>query len=201
MSPPAATTHAPGYTPNFFSEHSVVIDRPIDEVFKMIGTESGAEQVTRLSALCTRFDMLKRDEVNLPEGQALQDAAVRTLKASDDTIAAPTGTPASTAPTRRLPRQHFSMTETIPILLGYKHDVLIVGTLTWDAAARVALYESEADQGVLVWKLRRFEEVENGKTRVTERIEGKCSAILRLIVQRETTKGHHAHMDAYHTLF
>ncbi|KAL1739824.1 hypothetical protein HDZ31DRAFT_48734 [Schizophyllum fasciatum] len=188
-------TRAPGFVPNFFSEYSVVIDRPRDEVFSMVGTDAGAERVTRLSALCTRFEMLKRDEVDLPEGRALRDVATRTHASADGEDSTISATPI------RIPRQHFSMTETIPLLFSLvKHDVLIVGTLTWDASAHVALYESEADQGVLVWKLRTFE-VEGGKTRVTERIEGKCSALLRPIVQRETTKGHQAHMNAYPKLF
>ena len=205
---PSPATRAPGFTPNFFSEYSVVIDRPRDEVFNIIGTAAGAERVTRLSDMCTRFEMLKQDEVSLASGEALKDSVMRTQAAvgKGEGIAdasSPTDAPTSQAsPARRLPRQHFSMTETIPLLFSLiKHDVLIVGTLTWDTSACVALYESEADQGVLVWKLRTFEEVEGGKTRVNERIEGKCSTLLRPIVQRETTRGHQAHLNAYHTLF
>ncbi|KAL1666861.1 hypothetical protein GGF50DRAFT_87134 [Schizophyllum commune] len=197
---PSPAPRAPGFTPNFFSEYSVVIDRPRDEVFNMIGTAVGAERVTRLSDMCTRFQMLKQDEVSLASGDALKDSAMRTQAAVVSREGIANEEPANTA--RHLPRQHFSMTETISLLFNLiKHDVLIVGTLTWDTSARVALYESEADQGVLVWKLRTFEEVEGGKTRVNERIEGKCSALLRPIVQRETTRGHQAHMNAYHTLF
>ncbi|KAI5892911.1 uncharacterized protein SCHCODRAFT_02501785 [Schizophyllum commune H4-8] len=199
------TPRAPGFTPNFFSEYSVVIDRPRDEVFNIIGTAAGAERVTRLSDMCTRFEMLKQDEVSLASGEALKDSAMRTQAAvgKGEGIANASDESASQAdPARHLPRQHFSMTETIPLLFGIiKHDVLIVGTLTWDTSACVALYESEADQGVLVWKLRTFEEVEGGSTRVNERIEGKCSALLRPIVQRETTRGHQAHMNAYQMLF
>ncbi|KAL1753058.1 hypothetical protein FB107DRAFT_218620 [Schizophyllum commune] len=197
---PSRTPRAPGFTTNFFSEYSVVIDRPRDEVFNIIGTAAGAERVTRLSDMCTRFEMRKQDEVSLALGEALKNSAMRTQAAVIAGEGIANEEPANTA--RHLPRQHFSMTETIPLLFSLiKRDVLIVGTLTWDASACVALYESEADQGVLVWKLRTFEEVEGGKTRVIERIEGKCSALLRPIVQRETTQGHQAHMNAYHTLF
>ncbi|KAI4525972.1 hypothetical protein EV121DRAFT_290487 [Schizophyllum commune] len=205
---PSPAPRAPGFNPNFFSEYSVVIDRPCDEVFSIIGTAAGAERVTRLSDMCTRFEMLRQDEVSLASGEALKDSAMRTQAAvvSGEGIASASspadGPTSQTKDIRPLPRQHFSMTETIPLLFNLiKHDVLIVGTLTWDASACVALYESEADQGVLVWKLRTFEEAQGGKTRVSERIEGKCSALLRPIVQRETTRGHQAHMNAYHTLF
>jgi hypothetical protein len=48
------------------------------------------------------------------------------------------------------------------------------------------------DKGpVNVWKLKRFEEVEEGKkTKITETIQGKCPALTSFIVQKEARKAH-----------
>ena len=102
-------------------------------------------------------------------------------------------------------RQHFNMTETVPVLFGLmKSDVHLAGTLSWvdfeeGASTAQALYESLSDgAGITIWKLRVLEEVEveeGGKvkgrgTRVTERIEGRAPALLRAIVEHECVKAH-----------
>lgn len=178
-------TPNPGFQPNFFSSHSVLLNHPIDEVFQFIGTHKGQERVTKLSALCTRCELLERDTVSIPQATALGDTHVRTQPSA---LGADTQT--SEAPTRQLPRQAFSMTEIVPVLFGLiQKSVNINGTVTWDEDAKVSLYESVAGSNIFTWKLRVFEE-EDGKTRVSERIEGHCPGLLRSIVQKETTKGH-----------
>lgn len=59
-----------------------------------------------------------------------------------------------------------------------KTRVSLSGTLTWDGNVKIALHESKTKSGieVMAWKLRRFEEVEVNKTRVTETIQGRCPA-------------------------
>ncbi|KAL0955044.1 hypothetical protein HGRIS_003962 [Hohenbuehelia grisea] len=213
----------PRQPPNFTSTYSVVLDHPLEIVFGIIGTEDGAERVTRLSKLCTDFKLLQRDEVSIPEGRALADSHVRGLPSAPSTTQ---GDIPLSEPTRALPRRFFELQETVPILFGaFKQNVHLHGTLTWDTAARTALYETHSDaMGIDVWKLRMFEEVvepashdghaggggegntkasdlPKKRTRVTERIEGNCPSWVRLIVQQQTTKGHRLHMETYHTLF
>ncbi|KAJ3992409.1 hypothetical protein F5050DRAFT_1699361 [Lentinula boryana] len=188
-----------GFQANFSCSHSVVLSHPISQVFTAIGTTQGHERVCRLSKLCTHFETLNSDTVSLPAKAALCDNHVRTLPGSDSK---PEDTQSNSEGTRMLPRQAFTMTETIPLLFGlFKNDVVLKGTLTWDETAKVALYETESSNGVQVWKLRTFEEVDADTTRVSERIEGICPRWLRAIVQREASKGHLAHMNQYHTLF
>jgi hypothetical protein len=83
------------------------------------------------------------------------------------------------------------LTETVPLIFGLVHaEVHITGSLTWDDEAKLALYESTADFGVLIWKLRMFEEVDARTTRVTENIRGKCPLLLKGIVNRQGTTAH-----------
>lgn len=185
---------SPGFTPNFSSTYSVVLDHPISEVFKVIGTSDGHERVSRLSGLCSGFELLRVDTVSIPESSSLSEITVRTLPTNpeSDVVDPSTTTALTSAPrTRNLPRQFFKLQETVPLLFGLTKTVVhLEGTLTWDVDAQLALYESQSDKGISVWKLRRFEEVEGNKTRVTETIEGICPGWQRIIVQRETTKGH-----------
>ena len=84
--------------------------------------------------------------------------------------------------------------EDVPVLFGLiTKKIEINGKQTWDPDAKVALYESVTEMGIEVWKLRKFEEIEeNGarKTRVSEIIRGRAPALMRFIVQKETTRGH-----------
>ncbi|KAJ3732520.1 hypothetical protein DFJ43DRAFT_1131777 [Lentinula guzmanii] len=176
-----------GFQANFSCSHSVVLSHPISQVFTSIGTAQGHERVCRLSKLCTHFEMLNSDTVSLHAKAALFETGRDAKQFREHTYAS---------------RQAFTMTETVPLLFGlFKNDVVLKGTLTWDETAKVALYETESTNGVQVWKIRTFEEVDADTTRVSERIEGICPRWLRAIVQREASKGHFAHMNQYHTLF
>ena len=172
---------APGFTPNFFSSYFVVLNHPIAEVFSTIGTSIGHERVTRLTEFCTAIALGEADTVAIAKSHSLSDITARTL--SDDE------TPQK--PIRKLPRQFWTLTETVPLIFGLAHtDVHLTGTLTWDEEAKLALYESQGNLGVLVWKLRIFQEVDASTTRVTEIIRGKCSFWLKGIVQRKATAAH-----------
>lgn len=79
------------------------------------------------------------------------------------------------------------------MLFGLIHtDVSLSGTLTWDDATKATIYETKTDSGILitVWKSRKFEEVEGGKTRVSETIQGKCPFWIKSVVQSQSTTGH-----------
>jgi hypothetical protein len=172
---------APGFEPNFFSSYSVVLDFPIAQVFSIIGTSKGHERVTRLTELCTACALEQADAVPIPKSLSLSDITVRTLLNNQDLE----------PPVRKLPRQFWTLTETVPLIFGLAHtDVHIAGTLTWDDEAKLSLYESMAEFGVSVWKLRVFEAVDARTTRVTENIRGKCPFWLKGIVQRQTTTAH-----------
>lgn len=165
-----------GYSPNFTTTHSVVIDQPLRVVFPILGTNEGHERVCRLSPICTFFQLLDKDAVSLPEGIALTKSHARTL-------------PASTSKTA-LPRQSFKMTETISVV-GIKKDVHIEGTLTWDEEAKEALYESIASaNGIKIWRSRNFEEVAESKTRISETIHGHCPTLIKGVVQGDTSRSH-----------
>ena len=211
----ATTVASDVFEPNFTCSHSVVIDHPISTVFLMIATAEGHERVTRLSALCSDFALLQSDTISIPLSTPLARSHVRTLPSSSDKEDAD--------PVRNLPRQFFRLQETVPILFGLiKTHVNLSGTLTWDEEAKTALYETQSDAGITVWKLREFREFE-GKdgmsTIVSEKIEGRCSPWIQWIVQKEATKAHmcvapsfwgidfikdlsgSTHMELYHTLF
>lgn len=188
-SPMAAppTKPSPVLRPNFFSNHSVVIDRPIDTVFPIIATSEGHERVTRLSGLCSGFELLQADSLPISPATSLADAHARDLPASGSAVE----DAGDVSDVRHLPRQYFTLTETIPILFGLiKISVHLSGTLTWDEQEKLALYESSSDSGIAVWKLRRFEEVEGGKTKVNEEIRGNSPWWLKGFVQHATTKSH-----------
>ncbi|KDR76105.1 hypothetical protein GALMADRAFT_225797 [Galerina marginata CBS 339.88] len=213
--------------PNFFSDYSVVLSVPLKDVYTTLGTTAGHERVCKLSKLCSGFELLEKDAVELPtprypEGNKLKDVGVRTAVPTDENGAAGQSNGAP-----RITRQHFTMEETVPLLFGmFKSRVLLKGTLSWDESVLSsistpspqtepssanaendielhALYETMSDGGIIVWKLRTFtpEAGDPTKTRVTERIEGWAPMLLRPIVQSETLKGHRAHMEQYHTLF
>ncbi|KAL0579299.1 hypothetical protein V5O48_002697 [Marasmius crinis-equi] len=185
-------TEPPSFKPNFFHEYSVLLDCPISQVFPILGTTEGHERTCRLSGLCSQFDLLEKDLVPVPASTSLAQVHVRTLPAAAG----------DEDGTRKLPRQSFTMTESVPVLFGmHITQVHLSGTLTWDEKAKVTLYETHSDSGIEVWKLREFVEVEGTKTRVSERIEGVCSWLLKSIVQKETAKAHAAHMESYHKLF
>lgn len=172
--------------PNFTAIYAVLLDHPLSEVFPVLATSEGCERVTRLSALCTEFKLDRRDDVAIPASTLLADAHVRTL---------PAATAADQSQVRTLPRQFFELVEMVPILFGIiTTKVSLSGTLTWDDNEKVALYETRSNQGILVRKLRRFEEVVgkhgNKQTKVEETIEGSCPGWMKMIVQSEARKAH-----------
>ncbi|KAJ3762640.1 hypothetical protein EV360DRAFT_35288, partial [Lentinula raphanica] len=188
---PMSLSEGVGFRPNFSCSHSITLPHPISKVFPILGTVHGHERVCHLSKLCTHFELLDSDTVSIPAGAALAESHVRTLPSSEEMPGTGSDSVTATRTTRTLPRQSFTMTETIPLFMGLlKNDVVLRGTLTWDEDARVALYESESSGGVQVWKVRLFEEVDEDSTRVSERIEGLCPRWMRWIVQREAEKGH-----------
>ncbi|KAG6865182.1 hypothetical protein C0991_004625 [Blastosporella zonata] len=155
---------APGFEPNFFSDYSVILDHPLADIFTVIGTSAGLERVTRLSGLCSGFELLDADAVVVDHGASLKDISCRTASSSGGEA------------TRQLPRQFFIIHEAVPVIFGLlTTNVSLAGTLTWDKEASFALYESKTNSGIdiTVWKLRVFEELEGNKTKVTETIQGK----------------------------
>ncbi|KAJ7876086.1 hypothetical protein B0H14DRAFT_2714535 [Mycena olivaceomarginata] len=87
------------------------------------------------------------------------------------------------------------------------HTVTISGCLTSDRERNMALYESSAAGGILIWRLRTFEELApsegdgQARTKVHERIQGRAPMLLRSTVEKETRRAHTIHMEQYHTLF
>lgn len=167
---------------NFHSDYSVVLDHPLSTVFPVLAHGDQLERVARLSDLCTDFELFENDMVALPESKPLIESRMRTQPAADGEGEG------------RLPRQYFKLAETVPLLFGLeKTKVEIVGAQTWDPNAHVSLYETVTDQGIIVWKLRQFKEFEEGgkkNTSVSENIRGISPGWMKLIVQRETAKGH-----------
>ncbi|KAF9010050.1 hypothetical protein BDQ17DRAFT_1388070 [Cyathus striatus] len=182
------------FSPNFFAENSVTIDQPISKVLEVLGDSTGFERVTRLSGLCTGFELLERDEVAL--SAPLSEVTLRFEAAHNLGDELQPGA-------RLVPRQHFQLEETIPLAFGwFNSKVKLCGTFSWDPENRNVLYESTGGQGIRIWRFRTFEEVEEGKkVKVRERIEGVCPAWLKWIVQSTTTVKHKAHVDAYPKLF
>jgi hypothetical protein len=126
-----------------------------------------------------------------------------------------------------LTRQFVVLQEVVSLLCGlYQHTVTIAGCLTSDRERNMALYETSAAGGILIWKLRTFEELAPSesdgqvRTKVHERIQGRAPMLLRSTVEKETRRAHtyvsilvlsvkcprlrylsRIHMEQYHTLF
>ncbi|KAJ7733666.1 hypothetical protein B0H16DRAFT_1732218 [Mycena metata] len=167
-------TYPTEFRPNFFSENTVTIHKPLSTVFTVLGTDNGLHRGILLSSLASDFQTLEKDTVAV--AGPLEDAFVRT------TIGAPDG----------LPRQSFQFKETVKIIHGVSFmnvEVNMKGTLAWDESRNVALYETTNGGSILVKKVRRFEEID-GSTKISESIYGQCPAFQRLIVQLTTTKAH-----------
>lgn len=171
-----ATPNTTNY--NFHSDYSVVLDHAISTVYPVLAHGDQIERMARLSDFCTDFQLFNSDVVSTPDSAPLAESRLRTE-------------PTSSA---GLPRQFFRLQETIPLVFGLaKTKVEIVGAQTWDETAKMALYETVTDQGIVVWKLRQFKEIEEDgkkKTSVIETIKGKSPGWMQLIVQREAAKGH-----------
>ncbi|CAL1712110.1 unnamed protein product [Somion occarium] len=179
---------------NFTSEYSVTINCPISEVFPILGHGDKMKEVVLLYDRCPEFKYLNTDSVPRPTWEPTPPA--------NFAREAPSVPSDGVQPT--ISRQFFTLYEEVHILPGVVKRVEINGAQVWDVDAKIALYESTTALGVTVWKFKKFEEFEeDGKrrTRVSERILGKCSRWVRFIVQSETQRGHRAQMDRYHVLF
>lgn len=190
MSEPSKKDHNLLATPypdheNFRSDYSVVLDHPLSATFPVLAHGDQIERMVRLSDLCSGFDLFDSDKVVTPGAAPLAESRLRTEPPATDTTA-----PGPDV----LPRQYFRLQETIPLLFGLaKTKVEITGSQTWDDNTKTALYETVTDHGIVVWKLRQFKEIEEDgrkKTSVIETIKGTCPGWMKLIVQREVTKGH-----------
>ncbi|KAJ7457002.1 hypothetical protein FB451DRAFT_600289 [Mycena latifolia] len=180
------SSYPSGFQPNFNSEFSVTIQRPLSTVFSILGTNEGLGAHILLSSLASDFEALARDAVAV-DGN-LEDAFVRTAAAGEG-----------------LPRQSFTYKETVKIITGlsFLDSVIhIRGTFTWDEQGKVALYESLSDTGVLIRKIRRFEEVDGGAaTQISEKVYGQGAPLLRFINQWIARAAHKEQMNRYSTLF
>ncbi|KAH8794609.1 hypothetical protein DL96DRAFT_1305692 [Flagelloscypha sp. PMI_526] len=177
------------FKPNFGDEYSVTIQKPISEVFQVLGTNEGLEKHILLSSIASDFQSLNKDSVTV-QGN-LEDNFVRTQPAA--------------AEGEGLPRQGFKYKETIKIIPGLSFTdipVNLQGTFTWDEARKISLYETSSDSSITVKKVRRFEEVDGGAaTKVSEKIDGQCPFLEQPLVQLTAAKAHKEQMDLYHTLF
>ena len=170
------------FQPNFTAENSIKLPFPISRVMKELATGESLEQVARLSGLCTFFQIGTTDYIASPlDDKSLQDVhATATLPSVENS-----------QPTA-LPRTHFEMEETIPVLAGLiKNKVAIKGVQTTQSTKHCCLYESFAEkQSIKIWKLREFESTSENETLVKERIRGQCKGWMKLIVESECRKSH-----------
>ncbi|KAJ6525223.1 hypothetical protein DFH09DRAFT_1188589 [Mycena vulgaris] len=174
------------FKPNFDAEFSVTIQKPLSTVFPILGTNEGLSRTILVSSLASDFETLANDSVAV-DGN-LEDAFARTAPAGEV-----------------FPRQAFKYKETIKIIPGLTFlDVAVhlQGTFTWDEARKVTLYETASDKGIVVRKIRLFEEVDGGAaTKVSETIQGQCPSLLQPITQKTARAAHREHMNMYSTLF
>lgn len=203
--------------PNFLSNHTVTLPLPLHQTLSILGTSEGHERICRLCKVVTGVVLLQQDTVYTGPGGLGDGTRFRTLD--------PSAAPALAAGDNRdhgfggkkVHRQHFTMTETVPLLFGLiKSHVRLTGTYCWaefeeGATSAYTVHETIADGvGITIWKLRLLEEVEvdpgEGQekvkgTRVTERIEGWAPAWARPISQYVCASVHREQMEKFHTLF
>ena len=188
--PESQTTESSEPVYNFFSNHSVIIDQPLETVFDAVARGENMEKLIRLGGLTTDFKFKERDTVALPAATPLSATRQRTAPAASE------GTNIDSTH-RTLPRQHFYLQEKVNVFFGMMSQLVhLYGTHTWDEDAKVALYETQTHSAMgdlEVWKLRVLDEVEEGgkkKTRVTETVKGRCPALLKRVVQKEINTAH-----------
>lgn len=181
---------------NFSSEYEVELAHPIDDVFHKLGEGITLEASVRLSDLCRGFQLLSQDVVELDRSDSLETKSCRSLPALSSSSLA-NGQDADRVHGSRLERQFFWLQEAVPILPAglYDHMVTIAGCLTTDRERHMALYESSASGGILIWKWRCFTPTASasrggGGTRVREIIKGKSGRLLRGVVEKETRRAH-----------
>jgi len=151
------------------------------------------EKVVRLSDMCTDFVYQESDHIRIADSKPLSECHVKAL---------PSHTVGDKGDGRILPRQFFHHEETFSTLGVIKTKVESAGTQTWDDSELACLYETAVEaSGLQIWKYRKCEPLEGGKTKVTEIIKGSSPTLIKLVVSSQTSKGHRTHMDKYHELF
>ncbi|KAJ7645273.1 hypothetical protein B0H17DRAFT_1104324 [Mycena rosella] len=170
-----ANAYPANFKPNFDSAFNVTLPFPLATVFLILGTDDGLGPHILLSSLASDFEVLAKDSVAVTGN--LEDAFARTAPSGDG-----------------FPRQAFKYKETMKIVPGLTSlDVI---------DRKLALYETSSDKGVVIRKIRHFEEVDGGaSTQVSETIDGQCPALLQIITQTSSRKAHKEQMNLYHTLF
>ncbi|KAJ7807879.1 hypothetical protein B0H14DRAFT_2872034 [Mycena olivaceomarginata] len=188
------------FTPNFTAEHSVVLPYSLQAVFDKFGSGETLEDGARLSDLCSTFRLTTKDYVTLSKDQSLAEVRCRGLQASSE----PVSSDGERSLTRQFLRAARSRTSALWAVSAHRDDS---GCLTSDRERNMALYESSAAGGILIWRLRTFEELAPSegdgqvRTKVHERIQGRAPMLLRSTVEKETRRAHTIHMEQYHTLF
>ena len=185
--------------PNFFSNHIVTLPLPLHQTFPILGTSEGHERICRLCKVVTGVELLQQDTVYAGPYGLGDGTRFRTLNPGATPATAAGDNRGHEAGGKKVHRQHFTMTETVPFLFGLiKSHVRLTGTYCWGdleegATSAYTVHETIADGvGITIRKLRFLEEAEvnvgEGKekvkgTRVTERIEGWAPAWARPIAQ------------------
>jgi ubiquinone biosynthesis protein COQ9 len=189
------------FTPNFSTTHSVIIERQLIYVVEKLGKPEAHEEVVRLSDLCTGYQNLDKDVVELDQGKTIKDSSVLQK-------AAVKGEAGATSTSSIANRQHFLLEETVPVLFGLiKSKVNLRGVFTWvdtpeesyfSGGPIYALYESEVIGGlaIRIWRLRKMEEVDSEvhhgekATKVTETLHGVGPSYLKWFIAKEAETKH-----------
>jgi hypothetical protein len=171
---------------NFGSTYSVILDYPLDQVYSKLAYPENIRAVIELSSFAGEFKLLDSDHVKLTVASGADSARFRT--------APPVQGLNCGMDAHVLSRQFFTFVETVPIAFGLAHrHVQLAGSQVWDDASHTIIYETVGQaSGIIIWKLRQFEALDDApsRTRVSERIEGHCPALIKAIVEHTTRKGH-----------
>jgi hypothetical protein len=182
--------------PNITSKYSIIIDRPLSEVFQVLarGDPESLERTWRGAPLCTDFTLLHEDMVAFPASTPRLNVRIRSLQSHTDSGVEHEGL-------RILPRRFFQFEETATMLFGYvSRKVTINAAVAWDDDARVGYYEGVVEGPSLnIWKVKEFEEVGGGegedegkkpRTKVTETLAIICPWWMHFYVQPEALRSH-----------
>ena len=188
----------------FESRHQVVISSPVSRVYDLLSSADNFERFLHLSPTCHSVEILHTDQVVLGPAAELVELATRDLE--DLASCRPQHQDFDSLQHAGLQqpclRVHFKMVERISTAFGLiKIDVTIFGTQIMHSNARVHIYESNANKGLVkIYKLRRFSLVENDTTQIEELIVGKTNWLLRSYTQSACRTAHQKHMQSYKTL-
>lgn len=186
----------------FDSRHDVVVHAPARLVYESLSSADNFARFLHLSPTCHSVEIVGTDHVLLSDPATLVERSLQ-----DVALHRPEYTTMSLMPPddQRHPciRIRFEMVERIPVAFGMlNNDVKIVGTQVMIPEARLHIYESSANNGVVkIYKLRRFFAVNELETRIEELIVGKTNRLLRYHTQSACRKAHQEHMRSYQSLF